>query len=220
MALLTVAAGSLAQAQSFCASDGQPRPTLLLERFINADCADCWTSAQTPASGPRTVALDWIVPGARGDDAPLSAVANRDSLARLQSVKPAPAPVAASFARSSPVGNQTGGLRVAHGLPVAGYLGTSIELKPVPRAAAGKTWTGWLALVESLPEGTEGSPVQRNLVRNLLQLDWRGDARLPRFFEARAMSVAQGADPARMSLVGWVEDADGRVVTAVQSRCK
>jgi hypothetical protein len=211
-----------AQGQSFCASDGQPRPTLLLERFINADCAECWTSAQTPTAGPRTLALDWIVPGARGDDAPLAAVANRDSASRLQALKPAE-PVVGSWSRSAIVGHQTPGLRVAHGLPVAGYVGTSIELKPMPRAASGANWTGWLALVEQLPEGAEGSPVQRNLVRNLLQLRWLGEPKLSRFFEARVMNLPQGMDPARyknLSLVGWVEDAEGRVVTAGQTRCK
>ena len=34
-----------AHAQSSCASDGQPRPVALLERFINADCAACWAGS-------------------------------------------------------------------------------------------------------------------------------------------------------------------------------
>jgi hypothetical protein len=72
-----------ALAQSSCASDGQPRPVALLERFINADCASCWSDPQAPAAQRGEVALDWIVPGSRGDDAPLSAVATRDSLKRL-----------------------------------------------------------------------------------------------------------------------------------------
>jgi hypothetical protein len=35
----------LAMAQSACSSDGQAAPTGLMERFISADCADCWASA-------------------------------------------------------------------------------------------------------------------------------------------------------------------------------
>ena len=75
-----------AWAQSFCASDGQPQPVQLMERFINANCETCWTDPATPQPGPRALALDWVLPGSRGDDAPLSTVAARDALARLEAL--------------------------------------------------------------------------------------------------------------------------------------
>ncbi len=227
LVLLTALFGCAAPgawAQSFCASDGQPRPVQLLERFINADCDSCWTDPATPRAGPRALALDWVLPGSRGDDAPLSSVARRDALARLEALgQGAPA---ASHHRSHAVKGLKGAtLRVAHGLPVADYLGASIELKPIPAAARKQRWTSWLALVETLPAGTEGSPTERNLVRNLLQSTWDGRKQLSkteqnRFFEARSMAIAPGAKPSRLRVVGWVEDDKGRVLAAAESRCQ
>jgi hypothetical protein len=97
----------LAMAQSACSSDGQTAPTGLMERFISADCADCWASAQSPRPGQQTLALDWIVPGSQGEDAPLSAAARRDSLYRLQALNRAAPVQADSITR----GGQTGAAR-------------------------------------------------------------------------------------------------------------
>jgi hypothetical protein len=115
-------------------------------------------------------------------------------------------------------------LRVAHGLPLSGYLGASIELKPIPAAAKSRQWTAWLALVETLPAGAENSPVERNLIRNVLQANWDGASRYQKESKTasstqRSMSIAEGANPERMRVVGWVEDEKGRVRVAAQSRC-
>lgn len=216
-------------AQSVCASDGQAQPARLTERFINADCATCWqdpATSQASDGNGRDAVLDWIVPndaGGKGEDAPLSAVASRDGLARLELLgKKIPQE---SLTLTHTVNQRKGStLRVAHGLPLSGYLGTSIELKPVPLAARQQRWTAWLALVETLPAGTEGSPVARNLVRNAFQVAWRGgqnpSALDPnRFFDARSMSIAQGVNPDKLRVIGWVEDAKGQVLAAAQSRC-
>jgi hypothetical protein len=218
-----------ANAQSFCASDGQPRPVRLMERFINADCETCWQDPATPKSGEEDAVLDWIVPndaGSKGDDAPLSAVASRDGLTRLEVLgKSVPQETLTSTRPTAGIKAMKGStLRVAHGLPLSGYLGTSIELKPVPPSAKKQRWTAWLALVETLPAGTEGTPVTRNLVRNAFQVSWNGDQKLPktgqnRFFDARSMSIAQGVNPDKLRVVGWVEDAKGQVLAAAQSRC-
>ena len=82
--LETQAAQAQPLAPSFCASNGQPRPVQLFERFINADCDSCWKDPTTPALQPGQVALDWLLPGSKGDDAPLSAVASRDGVNRLE----------------------------------------------------------------------------------------------------------------------------------------
>ncbi len=195
-----------------CSSDGRPRPQALMERFISADCADCWRDPATPAAPPGTLALDWVVPGARGDDAPLSAVALPEAAARLAGVAP---PVASGpaltltralapddRARPQP-------LRVALGLAINDYIGASIRLRP-----AGSTGTAaWLLLVERVPAGTEGSPVERRLVRGVFRPDWDAPrpGRVPaRLEELRPMRVAEGARAERLELVGWVEDAQGR----------
>ena len=210
-------------AQSFCASDGQPKPAQLLERFINADCDSCWKDPATPMATKDQLTLDWVTPGSQGDDAPMSAIATRDSLARLQSLKQQ-APTASSALVQAMRGVKGATLRVAHGLPLADYVGASIELKPVPAAARGQNWTAWLALVETLPAGTEGSPVARNLVRNLLQASWNGRKQLStteqnRFFDQRSMSIASGVDASRLRVIGWVEDQNGRIVAAAASQC-
>ena len=84
--VLTYTASALAQAS--CSSDGIPQPVAIFERFISADCEACWSDAATPApSATAGVAvLDWIVPGKAGDEAPLSAAATNDALARLQTL--------------------------------------------------------------------------------------------------------------------------------------
>lgn len=211
-----------ARAQSLCASDGERRPVRLLERFINANCGNCWNDPATPRPGAGTVALDWVVPGTRTEDAPLSAVATRDALLRLAALG-AQTPAAAWTAAHPVRGLKAARLRVAHGLPVSDYLGASIELKPIP-AMARHPWTAWLALVETLPAGTEGSPVERNLVRNVLQRIWDGRKQLSkeeqhRFFETRSMNIAPGANRERLRVIGWVEDEKGQVLMAAQSRC-
>jgi hypothetical protein len=210
------------QAQSSCSSDGQPRPTALLERFINADCKACWADAGTPRAGRRELALDWVLPGSQGDDAPLSAVATRDARKRLEGLSAAPA--AASGNIKTPVNGQAGELRVAHGLPVSGYVGASIEFTPLKPEAAAQSWSAWLALVEILPTGTEGTPVARHLVRNLVQVAWKGreqrsTGKQMGFAESRSMNIPVGMDTGRMRVIGWVQDAKGRVVAAAQSRC-
>ena len=216
-------------APSFCASDGQPRPVQLLERFINADCDSCWQDPATPKANAGQVVLDWVVPndvGGKGEDAPLSAVASRDGLNRLQALgKSLPAQTLAS---SLTIKTRKGAtLRVAHGLPLSGYMGTSIEFKAGPTTANAQPVTAWLVLVETLPEGTEGSPVERYLVRNSIQIGLQpnklGRKQLlnkERFFESRAMSIASGVNPERLRVIGWIEDQAGQVVVAAQSRCQ
>ena len=210
-------------AQSFCASDGQPRPTQLLERFINADCDSCWKDPATPKAAKDQLALDWVTPGSQGDDAPMSAIATRDALTRLESLKKLP-PATTSAQVQAVRGVKGATLRVAHGLPLADYVGASIELQPIPASARGQNWTAWLALVETLPAGTEGSPVARNLVRNLLQAPWNVRKRLSkteqyRFFDQRSMSIAPGVDASRLRVIGWVEDQNGQIVAAAASQC-
>ncbi|UUZ67450.1 hypothetical protein LP416_22550 [Polaromonas sp. P2-4] len=211
LAALFSCAAPGAWAQSFCASDGQPRPVRLMERFINADCDSCWTDPATPKPGPRAVALDWVTPGSKGDDAPLSTVATRDALARLE-----------ALGQGVPAGSQTrthavkglnkgSTLRVAHGLPLANYLGASIELKPIPVAAKTQRWTSWLALVETPARGhrrladrakfgQKHAPVHMGRAQAAIK------NRAKPLFEARSMSITQGANPNRLRVIGWVED--------------
>ncbi|HEY0202451.1 MAG TPA: hypothetical protein VGC24_12230, partial [Burkholderiaceae bacterium] len=106
-----------AQWLSVCASDGVPAPTALLERFISADCADCWSRPPAHDATAGELALDWIVPGRQGEDAPLSAAATRDATERLAALRRA-AP-AETTDRQAPVRKHTRQpLRVAYGTPI------------------------------------------------------------------------------------------------------
>ncbi|MGB3068280.1 MAG: hypothetical protein WBC18_07020 [Ottowia sp.] len=215
-AALLALSGSLAQAQSspLCASDGQPAPRTLTERFINADCSDCW-QGDTPLPPHTAAVLDWVLPGQQGDDAPLSAVARREALQRLQFLGER-----VPDTQSSRSGKVQGGrhrVRVAHGLVLNDYVGASLRF--TSRASLAEPLTGWLALVERLPAGTEGSPVPRVLVRNLLvePIPARATGNMGQLW--RPMNVPPGAQPDRLGVVGWVSDARGRVLAVAQSRC-
>jgi hypothetical protein len=210
--VLAALASPWARAQSYCSSDGRTQPARLLERFISADCESCWADGAAPAQ-PNELALDWIVPGSKGEDAPLSAAASRDAQARLASIQRA-APADMEAVRRV-VQAPKRGLRVSHGLPFNGYLGTSIELK----SPGTERWTAWLLLVETIPAGSDGTPIERNLVRNALQLAWPPGPEQPRLFESRPMSIPAGAQPQRLRVVGWVQDGRGRMRAIAQSRC-
>jgi len=224
VALAAFAPMQNAFAQAFCASDGQPQPVQLLERFINADCESCWKDHATAKVGKGQAVLDWVVPGRRADDAPLSAVASSDGLSRLEALKKkVPAESMTSVVPVRPLKKAT--LRVAHGIALSGYAGVSIELKPAMPAFRGQQLTAWLALVETIAEGTEGTPVERNLVRGVLQTSWDGRKSIAktdpdRFFDARTMSVASGVNGERLKVIGWVEDRNGNILAAAQSKCE
>ncbi len=113
-------------AQSGCSSDGAKAPQALFERFILADCADCWADAATPAPGPTAAVLDWIVPSAAGDDAALSAAARRDSIERLESLQRA-LPSQTDVAVPTRATTLPGQLRVAFGPAVNDYVGTVVS---------------------------------------------------------------------------------------------
>ena len=219
--LLSIAATGV-QAQSSCSSDGQRTPVAVVERFTSADCDSCWSDTTARPAPPRTLVLDWIVPSPRGDEAPLSAAATRDAHARLAALhRTAPT---TSRTTHTPVAKRPYRMRVAHGLPFNDYIGASMELpqsevRPLPQPV-----TGWLVLVETIAAGTDGTAVERNLVRNVLSRTWGMREQLSkdeqkRLFESRPMGLGATTRPERLRVVGWAEDAQGHVVAAAQSLC-
>jgi hypothetical protein len=221
VALILTLFAAAAQSQSLCTSDGQPAPTALAERFISADCEDCWKApgARQHIAGAETLVLDWIVPGQLGDDAPLSAAATRDALERLQMLHTA-TPLSWLLQRQTVTTNGLGTLRMAHGPALANYMGASIALTP----ASGGPWTAVLLLVEQIPALSDGTPIARNLVRNMLVTSWDLSQMPPsepqRFYEARPMSLPEGTQANRVHVVGWVQDEKGTVVALTKSACQ
>lgn len=229
--LLVALTGPAVLAQpSSCSSDGVPVPAVLRERFLSADCADCWRDAATPGAEPGVLALDWVLPGTQGDEAPLSAVARPEAAQRLARLGLAlaagaahrDAPVQAATRRSLSRKPPPHRLRVVQGQALGGYLGVEIRYATPKRAVT--PLTAWLAMVEVLPEGTEDSPVARNLVRNLHTPAWNGEVLLSKTKKAplrdlRAMNIPEGANPANLRLIGWIEDARGRVLDVALTDC-
>jgi hypothetical protein len=199
-----------AAGQTVCSSDNQPQPAAVLERFINADCDSCWRDAATPKARAGELALDWIVPGSKGEDAPLAMGASRDGLMRLRALG-RPVPARGDALRRARVQAPVA-VRVAQGVPFNDYIGTSIAVGP----GRGGRWRAWLLLVEVLPAGAEGSPVPRNLVRNVFELSWEHSRPLE---EARAMQIHEGTRPERLRLVALVEDTRGRIRAIARSEC-
>lgn len=212
-----------AWAQSSCASDGQATPLLLVERFISADCEACWRAAQTPQPSARALILDWIVPGGQGDEAPLSAANSPEAMSRLDTLART-APATSFVTRTRVTGAKTVKLRVAHGVPLGGYIGASIEVKTTGKSRLQDGASAWLVLVESIAAGAEGTPTERNLVRNVLVsmvtgTELRSKTVRNIFREMRPLSIPPGARPERLRVVGWLQDARGRVLSAAQSIC-
>ena len=107
---------------------------------------------------------------------------------------------------------------------LGGYLGASIELTLAASDLVNWPLQTWLVLVEALPTGVADSPVPRNLVRNVLQPLWnKGNTLLIseqlNFKEMRALNIPEGANPQRLRVVGWVQDAGGKILTTAESSC-
>ena len=65
---------------------------------------------------------------------------------------------------------------------------------------------------------------QRHLVRAAFNPPWDlprapTAAERQRLWESRPLRIPEGADPGRLKVVGWVEDAQGRIRAIAESRC-
>lgn len=207
------AACTNARAQADCQA---PRPTLLVERYISAECEICWQSAPPLPSGAAgrglPFALDWIAPSARGEAAPLSVAATPEAAVRVARAGALRSDEALTVTTPLPSRSE---LRVVvrDGPAWNGYIGLQLDAsyastRPLPAGLA-----GWLALIERIPAGSEGTPVERRLVRSLvgpLSLGTLASERQVRHL--RAVRVPENAKPERLSVVGWLETPAGRVL--------
>lgn len=213
---------AFATAQSSCSSDQTAAVTTIYERFTNADCEACWTKPLL--TNKLGVTLDWLAPSPAGDEAPLSVAANRDASVRLENLKIA-LPKEQQIVKTG-VTSSGYAVRVAHGLAVAGYIGSSIELTQFPKNLPGaKNLTVVLLLTETIPKGTADSPIERSLVRNMLIEPWVVASSSSQKTEKqviltrRPLSIPQGTNPDNLRVLGWVQDEKGRVLAAAQSKC-
>ena len=177
---------------------------------MSADCEACWQATGARDGRASTMVLDWIAPTAPG--APLAAGSVMEATARA----PALAATATLQRQASLSRIDAPRLRIADGPAWNGYVG--VQLTVDRRAALPAGAQAYVALVERVPAGSEGSGVTRQLVRAVagpLSLEELPTTRRVR--HCRAMRLPEGARPERLGSVGWVETAQGIVIAATQS---
>lgn len=186
----------------------------IVERFTSADCTDCWQAdAPTPAKGIWV--FDWISPTTA--DAAMSPAAPLESRERAQRAGgAAPVDQQTLVVRGHAAAPRGLHLAVESGPAWAGYFG--LQLSVGGRVPAGAT--GWMALVERLPAGGEGSAVARELVRAVagpLPLD---AVRVGRPLQhLAALRWPETAQVSRLVARGWLESADGHMLAVVSEHC-
>jgi len=191
-----------------CPAQGAP----VAEHFIAASCPDCWSA--DAGAPPDAWRFDWITPAA--DDDPLAAAALPDATERLLRLGGA-----ATGERSQAARSLRGlDLKVGAGLPWHGYFGLQMTLHTRGKFSLPAGATGWLALVELLPPGSEVNTGPRALVRSVagpLPLD--GAGRAEGLTHLRALRWPAGAKPERLQARGWIEAADGSLLAVAAQRC-
>lgn len=189
----------------------------IVERFISADCAQCWASIPGELVNSKQWLFDWIVPSSLGEVAPLSPAAPAESGDRARRLTGGEFADGQSATHQTKLGARKSlRLSVSSGPAWNGYFGVQFDASgPVPRSA-----TGWVGLVEIVPEGTDGTPVVRNLVRSIA-----GPLDLATLHPGRpirallALRWPETAQPERLRARAWIESADGRLIAIADEGC-
>jgi hypothetical protein len=214
-AAIAVLAALPAPARAACPPE---KPRVLLERFISADCPRCWeVTPPNPAPDRVPIALDWIVPAPPGSDAPLAAAALLEAApraareGRLESNE--------ALTRSHPLPATSAlQIEVEDGPGWNGYIGLAMTVRYKGTRPLPKGLSGWLALVERIDAGSEGTPVDRLLVRTVIgPLGLDALAKREPAEHLRAVRLPETGKSERLASVGWVEAANGRVIAVGHS---
>jgi hypothetical protein len=194
-----------------------PANAAVLERFINADCETCWTAADVPQPGANEWLLDWIVPTAKGDDAPLSPAAPAEAASRARRALGAEPTSGRTIAQRSAARNgKTVLLHVASGPAWSGYF--AVQLEGSGRAPSGSS--AWIALVESVTAGTDGTIAPRQLVRTVAGPFEPAELRSGKSWQRlQALRWPPTAKAVRLHARAWIEQRDGRIVAMASERC-
>ncbi len=208
---LACACGFIVSSVTDAAAVCPPTPrAVLLDRFIPADCQSCWQ--ERSEAGPGVLALDWIVPSPRGDDAPLAAAALPAAGVRAGTIAQT-----ATTSRGHVLPSGTGlSLRVEQGPPFNGYIAAQVDVeRDATRGGRSATAgaTAYLALVEQVRAGEESTPIERMLVRAVVGPLPLGEGETAHL---HAFRIPQGSRPVRLTAVGWVEAPGGKVLAAAR----
>ena len=197
----------VAHAAASCAPSA---PARLLERFVPADCERCWQGDATTPDAKAALVIDWITPAS--NDAPLASAALSEALARAGKT-----PSGATFVKASALRRKGAPqLRIVDGPAWNGYIG--LRLQVTRRAAVPPGAVAYVALVEQVPAGSEGSAIERHLVRAVAgPMGLAELATEPKIEHLRAVRVPPSSRADRLASVAWVETRRGEVIAAVAS---
>ena len=232
LGLLSSAAGAAGRSSPAC-----PGPQAAVqEHLFSAACADCWAQALAVPATPAW-RFDWIVPA--GDAAPLAAAGLADAADRARRIgavspDPAirPAPDRAPDPAPEPSPTQVRGrptLPALRGLVMTmesgpawqGYFGVQLTLRSTVPAPLPAGASAWLALVEQIAAGSDGTPVARSLVRSVagpLPLDSLKPGQATTFL--RALRWPAGAEPTRLQARAWIESPTGQMLAVAADQCR
>ncbi len=151
----------------------------------------------------------------------MSAAALPESAERAQRAG-GPSPIAQQMLtvrRPAGAAPKSVGMALAVGPAWHGYFGVQADvLGTLPPGSS-----LWLALVESIPAGSDGSPVARELVRSVagpLTLNpSKGPNGKTKINHLRAMRWPDSAKPERLQARGWIESTDGTLLAMASPRC-
>lgn len=190
-----------------------PPPRQVVERFVPADCEACWSEAGAALPASAWV-LDWIAPSPRGAEASLATAALFEAGERQRALAAAPPDDSTQTHRWALPARPALRLSVAGGPAWNGYLGLELTARGKPPAGA----IAYLALVEEVPAGSEGTTDARRLVRAVagpISLDAGGRTST----QLRALRIPEGARPDRLRGAAWWVDARQRLGGLVLEGC-
>lgn len=221
--MLAVGCG-IAAAQPPAPAHCPPRSARVTEHFLSADCADCWAAhAQVPAdvrpASPVNPSwrLDWIVPTDTGDGAALASAAVTDAPERLgRAGLAAPAGMQSLVVLDTIRPAPDTRMQLETGPAWSGYVGVRLTVRG--RLPAGTQ--AWVALVEELDPGAEGSAQPRVLVRRVAgPLALHGKGSPARTEHLRAIRWPEQALAHRVRARAWIESTDGRMLGMASDTC-
>jgi len=230
VALVGNVAGAAQPAPSGLRGACPPVQAATMERLFSADCADCWSAPAAQVApvapgaakpGPGTWRFDWITPGT--DGAPLAAGAlpeAADRVARLGRALPGASQTLQHAQAALP---SLAGLRLkaSSGPAWQGYFGVQLTLQTSPRTALPAGSTAWLALVEQVDAGSDGTPIARSLLRSVagpLPLSTLQPGKP--MTHLRALRWPTSAEPTRLQARAWIEGPDGRLLAVAADACR
>jgi hypothetical protein len=186
---------------------------MVLERFIPADCQTCWQGTLADATRPQAITLDWIVPAAH--DAPMASASLPEARERADAA-PRSTPASPTRRRIHVLPTRVPALQIVHGPAWNGYIALQLTVTRSSALPAGAV--AYAALVERVPAGSEGTAIERQLVRAAVgPLSLAELVREPRVVHLRAVLVPDTDRPERLTSVAWIETAGGRVIAAARA---